>query len=69
MAVEPRMLAALVGENGLKSLVIGPDGLLSMVSVALDEDDADGVVADDEQAATPTPNSDMAQSAAAVLVL
>lgn len=32
--VAPSMLSALVAENGLKSLVMGPVGLLSMVSTA-----------------------------------
>jgi hypothetical protein len=40
-----------------------------MVSVALDEDAAGDDVADDEQAATPVPNSARAQSTAAVFVL
>src|SRR5215475_6914348 len=33
MLVEPRMLPALVEENGLKSRLTGPDGLLSMTRV------------------------------------
>src|SRR5580658_278163 len=41
MFVEPRIWAALVGENGLKSRLTGPDGLLSMVRVvaAVEVDD------------------------------
>jgi hypothetical protein len=53
MLVAPRMLPALVEENGLKSSATGPDGLLSITSVeevveagALEDVDVEGAEED-----------------------